>query len=422
MYQELSVDLLRFLLSFSDALDLVSPQLTQHQLRTAFIAWKIGEAAKVPSADLEPVFIAALLHDIGALTPDDKVSIHQGTYTEDIDLHCVWGEKVLKRSPLFGAPSRIVRHHHKPWVDWEQANETPLAFQSQILFLADTVERAIDRGKYILHQDREIISEIKTSAGSDFHPQLVDAFRSVAAREDFWLDLVSPRLMDILLEGAPCRNTHIGQSSFRDIAELIRNITDFRSRYTATHSLRVSTAAASISKVVGFSESEVELMHLVGDLHDLGKMAVPNSILEKPAKLNRYEFAIIRRHSYYTYSILIRSGFSQHLAEWAGFHHEKLDGSGYPFHLDSKRINIGSRIIIAADIFTALAEERPYRKPLEEPQVVTLMERMGQRGHVDKHLIHLLKENYDELHEQTTAGRIVAEEYCEREFGIHPVR
>ncbi len=419
MYQEFSINLLRFLLSLSDVLDLASPELANHQLRTAYIAWRIGEAAQLPPHNLEPVFFAALLHDVGALSPEEKVAIHESREVPNLDEHCVLGEKVLSRSPAFQVPARIVRRHHTPWEEWEDPNENLLCLQSQILHVADTVERAIDRDIYILHQDRQIVSEIASFAGTEFHRGLVEVFKSVASREEFWLDLVSPHLCEILFERAPGRNQSLAQSSFLAVSELIRDIIDFRSRFTATHSSGVSAAGAALAQVAGFSESDIELMEIVGNLHDLGKMAVPNRILEKPHHLLRDEFAIIRRHTYYTYTFLTRSGFSDHIAEWAGFHHERLDGTGYPFHVDSRRINLGCRIVSVADVFTALAETRPYRKRLDAAEVIAKLQEMTKTFRLDPHVVDLLARNYDFVLEQTQAKQSLAEDYYTHEFGNH---
>lgn len=417
MYQERSINLLRFLLSLSGALDLVSPELAQHQLRTAYISWKIGEAAKMTSANLEPVFVAALLHDIGALTPEDKVSIHCGAYERDLDQHCRWGEKVLRRNPFFDLAGRIVRQHHTHWQASRQSQEMELARQAQILYLADVIERAISRKQYILHQDHEIVARITAKAGTEFDPLLVEAFRSLAGREEFWLDLASPRMSDLLLEHAPFRDQMIPQTSFLAVAELVRDITDFRSPFTSTHSTGVSAAAVFISKLVGLSEPEIELMRIVGALHDLGKMAVPNAILEKKGPLTAAEFAVMRQHTYHTYTILLRTGFSQFVAEWAGFHHERLNGSGYPFHIKADHLTVGSRIIAVADIFTALAEDRPYRRGLSGEQTIEVLRVLVEREAIDARLVRLVQENYEDLHQYTRTRQTLARQYYEEEFG-----
>lgn len=116
------------------------------------------------------------------------------------------------------------------------------------------------------------------------------------------------------------------------MSELYRDLIDFKSTFTATHSAGVSEAASVIARLFGFTEQEEEMMKVAVNLHGLGKLAVPNSILEKPGPLTKHEMAIMKYHTYWTYAVLKGvEGFHQ-VTEWAAFHHERLDGSGYPFH------------------------------------------------------------------------------------------
>lgn len=159
MYQNPSINLLNLLLSLSDALDLASPALSLHQMRAAFIAWEISKAANLTSDLTEQLFVAALFHDVGALTPEDKIALHQNE-VEDVEPHCILGEAFINHVLMFEPSAKIVRLHHKPWQEYEQTSIDSLIFQSQALYLADSVERLLERSKYILHQGQDIISTI----------------------------------------------------------------------------------------------------------------------------------------------------------------------------------------------------------------------------------------------------------------------
>ncbi len=418
MYQNISINLLNLILSLSDALDLASPELAQHQLRTAFIAWEISRAARLPPTKIDQLFIASLLHDIGALSLENKISLHQGEIT-DTELHCILGERVLKHLPLFGSSSKIVKFHHTEWQSFGGGTREPYIFSSQILLLADVLERSIDRQTYILHQDQELVAKIGALSGTAIDPEIVQIFKSVAVREDFWLDLVSPRLYSLLLHDGPTRGVEIDLVFLKPISELFRNIIDFRSRFTATHSTGVATSASTISRFMGLTETEIGLMEVAGNLHDLGKMVVPNSILNKPDKLNKEETAIMRQHTYFTYTVLNTIGGILQIAEWAVFHHERLDGSGYPFHLGADKLSIGARIMTVADIFTALAEDRPYRKGMEQREVLSILGGLCAKNFIDRIVLRILEENYEEILTLTKTKQADAKEYYEREF-VHP--
>jgi HD-GYP domain-containing protein (c-di-GMP phosphodiesterase class II) len=417
MYQKVNVKLHNLLLSLSDALDLASPQLSQHQLRTAFIAGEIGKIAGIPADNETDLFIAALLHDVGALTPEEKLDVRNGEM-DNTENHCILSEKFLSRVAMFETASKIVSHHHTNWSELTNLEEPNLAFLSQIVNLADTIERNIDREKYILHQDQAITNTVCSMSGVEFQPEIVEMFRSISGHEDFWLDLTSPRLYSILLNNGVCRGIEIDIAHLLPISEIFRDMIDFRSRFTSTHTSGVASTASTLSRLFGFTESEVVLMEVAGNFHDLGKMAIPNSILTKPGKLTEEEFAVIRQHTYYTYSILNTIGGIQHIAEWAAFHHERLDGTGYPFHVDAKNLSINARIMAVADIFTALAEARPYREPMNQNDVLSTLQKLCARNWLDGSIVRLLEENYAEVVEITKKKQAQTESYYEQEFPL----
>ena len=395
MIQEVSINLSNLLLSLSDALDLANPYLAMHQMRAAFIAWEIAKQLEISNEDLENLYIAALLHDIGALSPEEKINIHQFEI-KDPDPHCIIGEAFLKRIPIFQKASRIVRYHHTSWTQMEHSNASSVVICSQILHLADMAERQIVRQKYILHQNKYIVEQI-SSVEDEFNPEIVEVFKKVAEREDFWLDIASPRLYSILLHSGPCRNTEINLDKLLSISEMFRNLIDFRSRFTATHTTGVAATAALIAQKFGLTDVEVRQMEIAGNFHDLGKLVVPNSILEKPGKLSEEEFALMKQHTYFTYTILTTIGGIQEITEWAAFHHERLDGSGYPFHLDASKLSTGARIMAVADIFTALAEDRPYRAGMKKDEILRILGQMSANGYIDSRFFSIVKDNFDEV-------------------------
>ncbi len=419
MQRNITVSLGSLVLSLSDAMDLASPSLIQHQQRTAFVVWTMGKAARLPSEKLEKVLIAALLHDIGALSLEEKISI-RNSEVENLEKHCIRGEFLLNNIPWLKDSARIIRFHHKELQSWGESIENPLVFESQLLFLADYLERLIRRDYYILHQHEDIISKIKSLSGSSLHPQVVDLFMSVSYREEFWLDLVSQRLFSFLFNECPFRKIEIGFSDISLISELFRNIIDFRSRFTSTHSSGVAASASMLARFSGLTDTEIRLMEVAGNLHDIGKLAIPNSILEKPGKLTEEEMSVMKSHTYYTYFVINTIGGLKQIAEWAAYHHERLDGSGYPFHCVAAEQSTGARILMVADIFTALAEDRPYRKGMSKDGIVQIMKQLSDRSLLDTRIVNLLLENYNDIFPYVEEKQAVAREFYEKQFAcIH---
>lgn len=415
MLKQIFVDLSNLFLSLSDAIDLASPEIASHQQRTAYIAWQISTEAKVPEETVEKIYKAALLHDIGALTPEDKIRLHNFE-EKNVEVHCIRGKTLFESTPLLRPSARVVRFHHRLWKECESSIDSPDVLESQVLFLADLLERLIRRDQYILHQAGKLTSKVISLSGDEIHPDVVDLFVRISNREDFWLDLTSPRLYTLLLHNAPLRRLQIDLEDIASIAQLFRNIIDFRSHFTATHSTGVAECAAILSNLFGLTETEVDLMGIAGDFHDLGKLAVPNSILNKPGKLTPEEFAVIKQHTYFTYMVLNTIGELDQITEWAAFHHEKLDGSGYPFHISADKITAASRIMAVADIFTALAEDRPYRKGKKRKEIERILMDQANKNLLDKRIVNLLLENYDELSVRVKEKQVISKDYYERQF------
>lgn len=415
MREEITVNLGNLVLSLSDAMDLANPSLTQHQQRTAYTVWQMGKTDKLEIEKLEQCFMAALLHDIGALSLEEKITV-RNYEVEDTELHCIKGSCLLEQTPWFKKIGKIIRYHHKEWQQWGESIDNPIVYSSQLVFLADFIERQINRDIHILNQNEDIIIALKACSGKILHPKLVDLFIATSIREEFWLDLVSPRLYSILLNDGPFRKIEIELSDISLISQLFRNIIDFRSTYTSTHSSGVAECAAVLSEIFGLTESEVELVSVAGNIHDLGKLVIPNSILEKPGPLLKEELNIIKSHAYYTYYIINSIRGLGNIAEWGAYHHERLDGSGYPFHCKATDISTNARILMVADVFTALSEDRPYRKAMSRKEISRILNNFSERKLMDANIISLLLDNYDVVYSRVVEKQAVTREYYMREF------
>jgi HD-GYP domain-containing protein (c-di-GMP phosphodiesterase class II) len=414
MYPKISVNLGNLILSLSDALDLAFSSLAMHQQRVAFIAWELAKRAKLEEKRIENVFIAGLLHDIGALSIEEKKSLHDNE-TSAVEPHCIRGQHLFKSNPWLAPCADLVRYHHREWVTYEEPRDAPEVFDSQLLFLADYLERQIDRKTYILHQDEVLRIRLKELAAKQINSDIVDLFLELSRREEFWLDLASPRLYSLLLHNGPFQTIEVDINNIAIFAKLLSMIVDFKSPFTATHSSGVAQCSMLLADMVGMSETEVELMEVAGLLHDLGKLVVPNSILEKPSGLTHAEMAVMKQHTYHTFSILSTIGGLQMIAEWGAYHHERLDGKGYPFRREAHEINLGARIMAVSDIFTALAEDRPYRKGMAAERIKTILQEQASRGIQDPRLIKLLLENFEKVRKAVTERQEQARYYYQTE-------
>jgi len=271
---------------------------------------------------------------------------------------------------------------------------------SHILHLADRVAVLISSFTDPRGEAQAIVSTVKDYAGAEFKPDYVEAFRNLAAKEFFWLDieqrLTSTYIQRLIIDGA----TAFDLDGLARIAHFFAQLIDFRSPFTATHSSGVAASAVALAEYMAFSKVECAMMKVAGYLHDLGKLAVPTEILEKPAALAANEWKTIKAHTYYGYRALEPITDLKTINEWASFHHERLDGKGYPFHLNSKELTLGSRIMAVADVFTAITENRPYRRGMRTEEAKALIQQFCANGALDRNVVDTLLKNFADINDR----------------------
>lgn len=180
-----------------------------------------------------------------------------------------------------------------------------------------------------------------------------------------------------------------------NLAKFYSEIIDYRSKFTSTHSLGVAKTARLLAGHLGWSQPESDEIELAGYLHDLGKLAIPSDILNKKGKLTNSQFNIIKSHAYHTFQALAPIKSFKRSNQWASYHHEHLDGSGYPFGLGGKDLDEGSRIMAVADKFTALTEDRPYRPGLDRKKVSSILLELAHLNKIEKNLVDIILKDYN---------------------------
>ena len=215
---------------------------------------------------------------------------------------------------------------------------------------------------------------VKQRRSSWFDPELVDAFLSVVRDSALWEACASPALDDTVAAAEP-EGQEVAADGARldDIASAFAWVIDAKSPYTYDHSNRVAAFSVEIGRELGLDVAEIVRIRRAGLLHDIGKLSVPNRVLDKPGKLTPREWEVVKLHPYYTYQILERVPVFGELAFDASAHHERLDGRGYYRNLPARQLSTAARILAAADQLDALSAERPYRGKLPRERVMAIM-------------------------------------------------
>ncbi|MEW5755507.1 MAG: HD domain-containing phosphohydrolase [Pseudomonadota bacterium] len=397
------IDLYEVCYALSDALDLVGVKVVQHGKRVAYMALECGKVYGLNEEQQTTLFLASVLHDCGVSSTEVHWQIISKLEWEGEQDHCLVGHDLLGTFAPFQHMAEIILLHHTPWLalNRKQASEETKLF-ANLIHLVDRIDALIHqhRDRDVLLARRDIVQALQEMRGVNFAPQLVDAFVEAARPESFWLTLEPKHLERYLHEQLrKTKRELIDFDQLKTIARIFARVVDAKSRFTAEHSTGVSQLARFLAERWGLPYRDCELIEIAGLLHDLGKLRVPDEILDKPARLDEVEFATVERHTFETYQILKRISTFDEVAVWASFHHENLSGQGYPFRRKAEEIPIQARIVAVADVFQALAQDRPYRASLPVPQITEILDKMVASGKLDAAVVKLAQEHAERCFE-----------------------
>lgn len=392
------VSLLELTLQLSRAADMVSPELNHHQRLVAYITNNLGEALNFEEKKLNEVCVAAVLHDIGGLSMQERINVLKFEALNPHQ-HARIGWLLLKDYREFSEIARIIKFHHVDWNGGEGLRfcEETVMPESHLIHLADRIATLISRGDKMIDQKDRVFAKIASASGRKFNPLYVKAFEQLKEKEFFWYDLESISNGRRYYKKIKFKDQRLDIDELIGITKLFARVIDFRSNFTAVHSEGVSAVAKRLAQHLKCDELTCKKIQAAGYLHDIGKLTVPTEILEKPAGLTEAEFAVMKEHTYHTYVLLFQIAGFEEINEFASMHHERLDGSGYPFKKKGIELSLGARIMAVADIFTAVSENRPYRKGMEKEKAVAVLKQMVKDNKIDANIVMSLIANYHDI-------------------------
>jgi putative nucleotidyltransferase with HDIG domain len=421
--------------ALSHALDIAEGQRQGHAVRSCLIGMRLAAELELSAAERSDLFYALLLKDAGCsananrmatlFAADDRaakasaklvdwsnrraallwslrtvapgtsvrrrVEVLRGIRAEGdvtrsfMEARCDRGAEIARMLFLSEKTAAGIRNLDEHWdgrgmPDGLRGEEIPLV--ARIACIAQTVEVFYSEGGI-----RAARAIAKRRRGSWFDPTLADAFLSFAGDGEFWAQFEAadvsrwePREVAITADDARLDR----------IAEAFARVIDAKSPFTALHSQRVAAIADAIAVVLGFDAEQRRTMHRAALLHDIGKLAISNRILDKPGKLSEEEFLEIQTHPVHTLTILQRAPCFAELADLAANHHEKLDGSGYPRGLGAEDLDLAMRVLAVADVYEALTADRPYRGPLPVEDALAIIGR-DVPARLDAHVLRALE-------------------------------
>ncbi len=401
--------------SFNDFIDLfhefkvsaISP-LVIHAFDVAKIATAIYKRIEDPM-DTFNMYLAGLFHDVGLVVYSQLTSpggflisvkesfVDGGSLSFDIsrflerfdgDLNHPRISYAIIRS-LKILPDKFLKailHHHTPLRELDGSDEEIVL--SNVLSVADGIAQTVRKNmRWGVENSYKAFEE--TIEDLEMVPEVRRAV------EDLSKDMIEMRYCfdedsyhDVFLN----MDVKVDFMQIIDLLKMLVLFIDFRSRFTLRHSSAIASLARDLTMEILRSEFDGMMMYVSGLIHDLGKIRVPLYILHKPDKLDKYEMYIMKLHVIDTFKILSKYDELSEITAVASLHHERLDGSGYPWGLKGKYLGIRARILQIVDVYEALLEDRPYRPALNAFDALSVIEDEVNSGKLDGDVFRKLKE------------------------------
>ncbi len=405
-----SIRLAEVLGALSRALDMTEGQPPGHCMRCCWTGVQVGRAMGMDEAALRDLYYALLLKDLGCSSnaaricelylADDLtfkrdfkhldgslpqvlrfVLSHTGAeaglaerfrsvvnimrnggeiVTNLIETRCQRGAEIARQMRFSETVAQAILDLDEQWNGGGKPlgkAGTDISLFSRIALLAQVVDVFFMSGG-----PEAAMTEITARSGTWFDPAVVFAFSDVAADETFWAMLARDDIEQVVLDLEPGQEVQRADEGYLDdIAQAFARVIDAKSPFTSGHSERVAVFSDLIAEEMGYNPTRRRWLKRAALLHDIGKLGVSNSVLDKPGKLDDDEWVSMRDHARLSEDILARIGAFADLAVVAGAHHERLDGKGYPNGKTADDLDLDTRIISTADVFDALTADRPYR-------------------------------------------------------------
>ena len=399
----ISVDMRQVVLVIASAVDLVGVDDVLHGRRVAVMAAAIAKAAGWDRDRQDLIFDAGLLHDCGVSSTRAHRHLVEELDWEGAQEHCDLGHALLAGFEPLARLAPIVLHHHTHWDRLEALGVEPdVRLAANLIFLADRVDvnaaphYGDDSLLLRLGPTRDLISRHRDVY---FAPELVDAFLAVSRAEAFWLALTPDFIRQEVAARRGCATERsIGLGELRQLGLIIASIVDAKSHFTTDHSLGVARLATLLARQLGIVGEHLERIEVAALLHDIGKLQIPDELLESRDRLSPEGRALMKKHSFATWQILRRIGGLEEIALWASEHHESLDGGGYPFRFFAAELSLEARIIKVADVYQALAQDRPYRGPMAPADILGVLRGMQEAHAVESTVVDVVAGHLAECH------------------------
>ena len=370
-------------------------RLAGHGEKVAYIMYKLLKChGGYSDEEILRMITLAVFHDIGVY------KIEERDHIVDIDLeipmnHSVYGYLFIKYfSPLSDLADIVLGHHLYP-KDFDDSAKVKIPKEALILNLADSI------AVLQLHFNKIDPMLILNKSSNDLLEEHKELFKKACNEYDLIEKIETDTYLNELYEILDKRE--LSRREIIAYARMLNYAIDFRSESTVVHTITVEEISWQISKMLGLDDYKSTIIKIASMLHDIGKLSIPINILENKGKLTQEEFEIIKCHTIVGYNILSNMGIDD-IRDIATLHHEKLNGTGYPFCLKGDNISKEARIVAVADVLSALIGKRSYKDEFSKDEVISILSNMASNYEIDKDICNLVIENYDYIEKRVKAN------------------
>ena len=379
---------------FSKAFDIIEAELAgaseYHSLRVAALCAKMGKKTGYDDDSLLALFFCALFHD-NALTEYNLTHRLGGYKKIDLKPHCEYGQRNVEWLPFKKNIDGYILHHHScengkgPFKVREFPHEAALIGAADMIDVINNLRRISpnELGK-LRNKIAACIGKFSTKSAFEKLLDIMDGETLESLRDE--------NIHITVRQLTPPWKTQMEDESVLRLARFIAHIIDCKSKFTRKHTEQIANRAWFMGGYYNYTREEKTKLYLSAALHDIGKIATPSQVLEKPDKLDKEEYRIIMDHVRHTHDWLSEVEGLGEIHRWACEHHEKLDGTGYPLKKSDAELDFNSRLLACIDIYQAVCEERPYHPARSHDETMPILYDMAEKGFIDRKIVKDLDE------------------------------
>ncbi|MCT4598460.1 MAG: HD domain-containing protein [Vallitalea sp.] len=394
----MKINLNKLLLSLSYTLDFVEMDVlgvtSNHSKRVAYIACRLGKYLGMNENELFDLVTCTILHDNGVNKYMLDLAAKANTsrrklILENAEEHCIIGEDNIINYPFLTDVTNVIKYHHETYngKGFFNLKGDDIPLMSQLIYFGDIIDNKFNLKEIDYDKINRINDFVDKQENKLFSPKIVEAFRDVSGKSNFWLDIDDHFIYYAIRDSIPEIEENINWNKLEEITKIFSSIIDNKSEFTMKHSSGLANKLEKMGKFYNKDNIEITKLRIAANLHDVGKLAINNEIIDKPSKLTDEEFYIVKQHTYLSRISLQHIEGFEDITEWACNHHERLDGTGYPYGKKGDELDFNSRLVACLDIYQALMEERPYRKGLSHNKSIEILKNMGQKGWIDNNIV-----------------------------------